>query len=87
MMNTLEYAQVSKIFHVREALMTRNSSILKLLISDVNKRKINYVFSTNYSNYDKYIQFIQYIGETKRRLKERFNKHRRSVDKLNIKYN
>ena len=28
---------------------------------------------------------LQYIGETKRRLKDRFNEHRRSVDKTNIK--
>ena len=27
---------------------------------------------------------LQYIGETKRRLKDRFNEHRRSVDKNNI---
>ena len=27
---------------------------------------------------------LQYIGETKRRLKDRFNEHRRSVDKTNI---
>ena len=28
---------------------------------------------------------LQYIGETKRRLKDRFNEHRRVVDKTNIK--
>ena len=28
---------------------------------------------------------LQYIGETKRRLKDRFNEHRRTVDKINIK--
>ena len=28
---------------------------------------------------------VQYIGETKRRLKDRFNEHRRAVDKTNIK--
>ena len=28
---------------------------------------------------------LQYIGETKRRLKDRFNEHRRSVDKTNIR--
>ena len=28
---------------------------------------------------------LQYIGETKRRLKDRFNEHRRTVDKTNIK--
>ena len=28
---------------------------------------------------------LQYIGETKRRLKDRFNEHRRSVDKTNTK--
>ena len=28
---------------------------------------------------------LQYIGETKRRLKDRFNEHRRPVDKTNIK--
>ena len=27
---------------------------------------------------------LQYIGETKRRFKDRFNEHRRSVDKTNI---
>ena len=27
---------------------------------------------------------LQYIGETKRRLKDRFNEHRRSVDETNI---
>ena len=27
---------------------------------------------------------LQYIGETKRRLKDRFNEHRRLVDKTNI---
>ena len=27
---------------------------------------------------------LQYIGETKRRLKYRFNEHRRAVDKTNI---
>ena len=27
---------------------------------------------------------LQYIGETKRRLKDRFNEHRRAVDKPNI---
>ena len=27
---------------------------------------------------------LQYIGETKRRLKDRFNEHRRSVDKTNV---
>ena len=28
---------------------------------------------------------LQYIGETKRRLKDRFNEHRRAVGKTNIK--
>ena len=28
---------------------------------------------------------LQYIGETKRRLKDRFNEHRRTVDKTNVK--
>ena len=28
---------------------------------------------------------LQYLGETKRRLKDRFNEHRRAVDKTNIK--
>ena len=28
---------------------------------------------------------LQYIGETKRRLKDRFNEHRRLVDKTNTK--
>ena len=28
---------------------------------------------------------LQYIGETKRRPKDRFNEHRRAVDKTNIK--
>ena len=28
---------------------------------------------------------LQYVGETKRRLKDRFNEHRRAVDKTNIK--
>ena len=28
---------------------------------------------------------LQYIDETKRRLKDRFNEHRRAVDKTNIK--
>ena len=28
---------------------------------------------------------LQYIGETKRRLKDRFNENRRAVDKTNIK--
>ena len=28
---------------------------------------------------------LQYIGETKRRLKDRFNEHRGAVDKTNIK--
>ena len=28
---------------------------------------------------------LQYISETKRRLKDRFNEHRRSLDKPNIK--
>ena len=28
---------------------------------------------------------LQYIGETKRRLKDRFNEHRRAVDKTSIK--
>ena len=28
---------------------------------------------------------LQYVGETKRRLKDRFNEHRRPVDKTNIK--
>ena len=28
---------------------------------------------------------LQYIGETKRLLKDRFNEHRRAVDKTNIK--
>ena len=32
-----------------------------------------------------YYNIIQYIGETKRRLKDRFNEHRRAVDKTNIK--
>ena len=31
------------------------------------------------------IYFKKYIGETKRRLKDRFNEHRRAVDKTNIK--
>ena len=30
---------------------------------------------------------LQYIGETKRRLKDRFNEHRRAVDKTNINLN
>ena len=29
--------------------------------------------------------YLQYIGETKRRLMERFNEHRCAVDKTNIK--
>ena len=29
--------------------------------------------------------YLQYIGKTKRCLKDRFNKHRRAVDKTNIK--
>ena len=28
---------------------------------------------------------LQYLGETKQRLKDRFNEHRRAVDKTNIK--
>ena len=28
---------------------------------------------------------LQYIGETKRRLKDRFNEHRRTFDKTNVK--
>ena len=28
---------------------------------------------------------LQYVGETKRRLKDRLNEHRRAVDKTNIK--
>ena len=28
---------------------------------------------------------LKYIGETKRRLKDKFNEHRRAVDKTNIK--
>ena len=28
---------------------------------------------------------LQYIGETKRRLKDRFNEHRRAVDKTKVK--
>ena len=28
---------------------------------------------------------LQYLAETKRRLKDRFNEHRRAVDKTNIK--
>ena len=28
---------------------------------------------------------LQYIGETRRRLEDRFNEHRRAVDKTNIK--
>ena len=30
---------------------------------------------------------LQYIGETKRRLKDRFNEHRRAVDKTNAPIN
>jgi len=29
---------------------------------------------------------LQYVGETMRRLKDRFNEHRRSVDKTNINF-
>ena len=28
---------------------------------------------------------LKYVGETKRRLKDKFNEHRRAVDKTNIK--
>ena len=31
------------------------------------------------------ITVVQYVGENKRRVKDRFNEHRRAVDKTNIK--
>ena len=31
------------------------------------------------------VVILQYIGETKRRLKDRFNEYRRAVDRTNIK--
>ena len=44
-----------------------------------NTKNVIYMVQCNRCN-------LQYIGETKRRLKDRFNEHRRAVDKTNIKY-
>ena len=43
-----------------------------------NTKNVIYMVQCNRCN-------LQYIGETKRRLKDRFNEHRRAVDKTNIK--
>ena len=43
-----------------------------------NTKNVIYMVQCNRCN-------LQYIGETKRRLKNRFNEHRRAVDKTNIK--
>ena len=43
-----------------------------------NTKNVIYMVQCNCCN-------LQYIGETKRRLKDRFNKHRRAVDKNNFK--
>ena len=43
-----------------------------------NTKNVIYTVQCNRCN-------LQYIGETKRRLKDRFNQHRRAVDKTNIK--
>ena len=43
-----------------------------------NTKNVIYMVQCNRCN-------LQYIGETKRRLKDRFNEHRRAVGKTNIK--
>ena len=43
-----------------------------------NTKNVIYMVQCNRCN-------LQYIGETKQRLKDRFNEHRRAVDKTNIK--
>ena len=43
-----------------------------------NTKNVIYMVQCNRCN-------LQYIGETKRRLKDRFNENRRAVDKINIK--
>ena len=43
-----------------------------------NTKNVIYMVQCNRCN-------LQYIGETKRRLKDRFNEHRRAVDKTYIK--
>ena len=43
-----------------------------------NTKNMIYMVQCNHCN-------LQYIGETKRHLKDRFNEHRRAVDKTNIK--
>ena len=43
-----------------------------------NTKNVIYMVQCNRCN-------LQYIGETKRRLKDRFNEHRRAVDKNKIK--
>ena len=45
-----------------------------------NIKNVIYMFQCNRCN-------LQYVGETKRPLKDRFNEHRREVDKTNIKSN
>ena len=44
-----------------------------------NTKNVIYMVQSNRCN-------LQYIGETKRHLKDRFNEHRRAVDKTNIKF-
>ena len=61
----------------------------KMLTGTGETRHITSHITCNTTNLIYMIQWnrchLQYISEIKRRLKDRFNKHRRSVDKTNIK--
>ena len=59
-------------------LQVKHAPSLHTLPVTCNTRNVIYMVQCNRCN-------LQYIGETKRRLKDRFNEHRRAVDKTNIK--
>ena len=78
---------VDKIVSLVHTLLTASQVILftlqvkhapSLHTSLVTLRNVIYMVQCNRCN-------LQYIGETKRHLKDRFNEHRRAVDKTNIK--
>ena len=76
----------SSLYTVLTWHMCRQKSIL---VSQYFKRFITSHITCNTKNVIYMVQCnrcnLQYIGETKRRLKDRFNEHRSAVDKTNIK--
>ena len=59
-------------------LQVKHTPSLHTLPVTCNTRNVIYMVQCNRCN-------LQYIGETKRRLKDRFNEHSHAVDKTNIK--